>query len=790
MNTHIPASKIGVIPKKNEILVPGKVYLVPPDFGVQNKSNGCFLFASDSSSHKQAKVHFSSTYPPKNIFSQSGHIDWFQTQGEHGKIYGQVYMWIEDGKFGFYDNDYFNLYDTLINSVDFDFGVLATAMRSVSKRGFMPSLFQCKNHEPPHTDRIIALENGICVIDVFSYKKEVRTYFGDSVVEICDQFIFGINKRMFWGGRIINAALNYHEKIIFALHDNSNKKEYIFEYGDVQSSNDGSPVSLFANHFYAIELPQNINTSGIAISWLRPDNHSCKCVPLTYNLEEKHGDDIRRLEDILEKLNQIGLDIDSEKETKSFLLNPKLIEPSIRLFSEQLEFYCSHTERKHDPEKRFTFTVSATYDKRYYIVAKLADVAVDIQTNEDKSVYYVTFDGSHLDEIELMFRNRMRDVHGRIIGFNTSNHPEIRFENDETFQYLHNNSFYIRLQYQITLFMQKHSIIKPESTFQRIISDIDKQSQQKFDKFHKEMMEQGRIKVKWVNEYALFRYLQKYVGDAMYQYQVAWLGSQSIDIFLPSQNIAIEYQGKQHFEAVEMFGGQEALTRTVERDKRKRQLCADNGVVLLEWPYTTSVDEETILLFIKNNAIKFVEQKPTDGYGTNINSKIEMAPALYLDSHGHKKTVKQESGEEKEKTPAYVLKQYSLRGDFIASFLSYKEAADASTVSVGQIRSAAREKQKTAGGYQWRKFSLDKSSSLNPMLESKETISPAPHIGSKARQICQISIDGNVIAEYDSIRQASNIVGVNSKSIRSVLSGTQKTAAGFYWQYKEVEQIL
>lgn len=60
-----------------------------------------------------------------------------------------------------------------------------------------------------------------------------------------------------------------------------------------------------------------------------------------------------------------------------------------------------------------------------------------------------------------------------------------------------------------------------------------------------------------------------------------WLGRQHLDIYFPKLNIGIEYQVKQHFEAVEFFGGEEGLKDTQERDKRKKKLCDENRCQLI-----------------------------------------------------------------------------------------------------------------------------------------------------------------------------------------------------------------
>lgn len=47
----------------------------------------------------------------------------------------------------------------------------------------------------------------------------------------------------------------------------------------------------------------------------------------------------------------------------------------------------------------------------------------------------------------------------------------------------------------------------------------------------------------------------------------------------------IEYDGKQHFEAVEFFGGIEGLKDTQKRDKNKNNYCYKNGIPIYRIPY-------------------------------------------------------------------------------------------------------------------------------------------------------------------------------------------------------------
>ena len=60
-----------------------------------------------------------------------------------------------------------------------------------------------------------------------------------------------------------------------------------------------------------------------------------------------------------------------------------------------------------------------------------------------------------------------------------------------------------------------------------------------------------------------------------------WLGRQEIDFYIPKYHIGIECQGRQHFEAIEAFGGEEQFKKQVVLDKRKKELCDKNGILLL-----------------------------------------------------------------------------------------------------------------------------------------------------------------------------------------------------------------
>lgn len=89
------------------------------------------------------------------------------------------------------------------------------------------------------------------------------------------------------------------------------------------------------------------------------------------------------------------------------------------------------------------------------------------------------------------------------------------------------------------------------------------------------------------NESLLFKLIQDAFPhyEIISQYSPDWLGRQRIDIFIKELNIAIEYNGKQHYEPVMYFGGKEGFFKTIERDKIKKKKCKRFGCKLIEVKY-------------------------------------------------------------------------------------------------------------------------------------------------------------------------------------------------------------
>lgn len=105
---------------------------------------------------------------------------------------------------------------------------------------------------------------------------------------------------------------------------------------------------------------------------------------------------------------------------------------------------------------------------------------------------------------------------------------------------------------------------------------------------------------KWESEQLVYELTKKLYKKhtVLYQHRPFFLksekGQMSYDIFICGLNVAIEYQGKQHFEPVEIFGGEEHFQEQIHRDQLKKDLSLQNGVALVYINYWEDISPDLI----------------------------------------------------------------------------------------------------------------------------------------------------------------------------------------------------
>ncbi|MBQ8247518.1 MAG: hypothetical protein IJZ42_10330 [Lachnospiraceae bacterium] len=280
---------------------------------------------------------------------------------------------------------------------------------------------------------------------------------------------------------------------------------------------------------------------------------------------------------------------------------------------------------------------------------------------------------------------------------------------------------------------------------------------EEYEKIIISLMESNLIPAKWKSEFSLYVLVSSYFEDAVFQYKADWLDRQSLDIYIPKYNIAIEYQGIQHYEPIEYFGGEEAYRENRRRDNEKKQKCDDNNVKLLYWPYTQEITDMNLIDLFSGINIEFAKKKKT-------NYK------LLSNSTKAKKAVRH-----KEK---YVIACFNLSGNYIGVYNTIAEAAIDIGVSNTSIGKVLRGERNSAGGYIWKSY--------NPSEEIPKIINVGFDISltnaGKSYVVEQYTADGKLLGRYDSVTDAEKETNISRDSIKKVINGKAKTAGGYIWK--------
>lgn len=321
--------------------------------------------------------------------------------------------------------------------------------------------------------------------------------------------------------------------------------------------------------------------------------------------------------------------------------------PYVTAFMEQFEGY--------DTDRHACFLFPESYVSQFFVVMEVCKGAVafhpirSLFPDEDKIHYMAVFDKKNMDDVLLMFHllytNGSQDLFG---GYSLYDYSFTWYQShlwkdgipfrspylpDRLAKYLGNLSFhhnpaktvYVRRNIdhiiecgyfasELEFFLNLTRIIMP--FFQWWYQDIalyEEKDGFSFDwrlertKIRTRLTAQGVIKPKWKHELTLFHIVREMYPDTLYQYRPDWLGRQSLDLFIPSIQTAIEYQGIQHYHPVDFFGGEEALSQRQELDRQKRELCEENDVRLIEWPYSMEPTERNLNEILSGECARLVD---------------------------------------------------------------------------------------------------------------------------------------------------------------------------------------
>lgn len=99
------------------------------------------------------------------------------------------------------------------------------------------------------------------------------------------------------------------------------------------------------------------------------------------------------------------------------------------------------------------------------------------------------------------------------------------------------------------------------------------------------------LRGKWIEEKQLFSIVKNLFPDyeVIYHFRAKWLERLELDIFIKELSLGVEYQGIQHYEVVEHWGGIEGLDHRQQNDMLKKQLCEKSGIKLVYFNYKENI---------------------------------------------------------------------------------------------------------------------------------------------------------------------------------------------------------
>lgn len=131
------------------------------------------------------------------------------------------------------------------------------------------------------------------------------------------------------------------------------------------------------------------------------------------------------------------------------------------------------------------------------------------------------------------------------------------------------------------------------------------------------------------------------------------------------------------------------------------------------------------------------------------------------------KTLKKEI----EKSKIKIL-QYSADGEYISTYNSMREAALKTNISHANISRCCNGKYKHAGGFIFKKCS------------DKNEIKKIKHINARPKEVLEIGKNGEILATYKSISEASKKTNIDSGNISKVCNGKMQKIKSKVFKFK------
>jgi hypothetical protein len=176
-------------------------------------------------------------------------------------------------------------------------------------------------------------------------------------------------------------------------------------------------------------------------------------------------------------------------------------------------------------------------------------------------------------------------VYPSLVSINTETCPE------EIFEIIDIEPIIASEKYPEIVYFSIENIINSKIK-RRILSFAEDEARLKFG--HKKIGES------WTNETILYEIIASIYPNFTIKkhYRPEFLNGLELDIFIKELDIGVEYQGIQHFQPIDHWGGKDGLEKLKKRDALKRKLCNSNNVRLIYFSYKDILTKENVLSVI------------------------------------------------------------------------------------------------------------------------------------------------------------------------------------------------
>lgn len=122
--------------------------------------------------------------------------------------------------------------------------------------------------------------------------------------------------------------------------------------------------------------------------------------------------------------------------------------------------------------------------------------------------------------------------------------------------------------------------------------------------------------------------------------------------------------------------------------------------------------------------------------------------------------------------------QYDLKGKKVAAYLTIADGSRATGVVTGDICNVISGKQRTAGGFIWRKGWGKATIDVNNFVYGV-----AWRAQKRQKKVTQYTIAGKLVKSFASVKEAAGFMNVNPNAISYACSNDRKTCKGYKWRF-------